>query len=58
MFRRKQVNGALFSSGPSAARSLFFWPAAFLADDVRPVSPATPHRTRTEQPPRVPALPP
>ena len=57
MSHRKQVKGALYTSGPSVARTLSIWPSAFLADAFDPVPLFTPHRIRTKRPDRVPTEP-
>ena len=57
MSHRKQAKGALYTSGPSVARTLSIWPSAFLADAFDPVPLFTPHRIRTKRPDRVPAEP-
>ena len=55
MSHRKQVKGALYTSGPSVARTLSIWPSAFLADAIEPVPLFTPHHIRTKRPDREPA---
>ncbi len=50
MSHRKQVKGALYTSGPSIARTLSIWPSAFLAGAIEPVPLFTPHRIRTKRP--------
>ncbi len=55
MSHRKQVKGALYTSGPSVARTLSIWPSAFLADAFEPVPLFTPHHIRTKRPDGEPA---